>query len=866
MNEHFFPPRVDGDVTANESHAMENCRVQSETVPQPRIDAQRLCGLKQAVLDARWGSMMQKFREIAQKNDRYAPLVAALTLQRKDGETLATFDVRVGVGIKRAYLADAQYVRENGEDTEDLSVQFDRMIERRAKLCEETRKLVSTINNQKDVASEEKNDCESEKKADEAGGDGKGDGEKENKEEESTKTEDSFAAQLRIELERLVDECEDCAPMLYALLLPRAPGESREDYDERSLAAVELVMSAWNSERREALEDLASETDSQQQQQQENEQRENRERRTLIEEYYARVKRVMMEMREAAQRSPAYRTRTETKEEFRDRLNRETDYHTFDDVASNMSQRCFARPDYEDPFQPEEDLTFMIMDMDVTNTLTTQWDVLKRADSELRQNYWSFFVRLFGVTEDGRSVCCYVRGFAPYVYVEIPQNWNNHDCKQFLSHLDTRTSLRKFKMGVSGFEIVERVNVYGYTKNKPIRMMKLCFHSAGARKKFIEYISGYYVYKEKTKGSGGKGKAGGGGSEGEENEEREFVPGHRTAGNYRGGKHDFWLWDSTNKPREQFVNDTGVLPSHWVTLKASDYELHNRPMTDFKERRSRCQIDIDVDFDAIEMLPDKSDVAPFLIESWDIECVRGPRDEQFSRRRKRRRRDHTDRLERVALWRLGTFAIRGVHCVRPTANVDLGTPWDCFSYRTEKEMLDGYLRYTRDHLDPDIRVAFNQYGFDNPYWDTRNQRHFKYSGPSSAFERGQVEYGRIMNRRSECKATFGTSKAHGGRTTHSIEADGRVDLDVFKHASEQWKMPRGLNYIAQQELGLGKDDIDYRQINRKYDEGAYERGEVAKYCRIDTETAGSDCQPPQTAHRNDRTEPPLRSAARRHFQ
>ena len=38
-----------------------------------------------------------------------------------------------------------------------------------------------------------------------------------------------------------------------------------------------------------------------------------------------------------------------------------------------------------------------------------------------------FTVRLFGVTEEGHTVTCYVNGFRPYFYIMIPDEWSDTD-------------------------------------------------------------------------------------------------------------------------------------------------------------------------------------------------------------------------------------------------------------------------------------------------------------------------------------------------------------------------------------------------------------------------------------------------------
>lgn len=362
-------------------------------------------------------------------------------------------------------------------------------------------------------------------------------------------------------------------------------------------------------------------------------------------------------------------------------------------------------------------------------------------------------------------------------------------------------------------------------------MLKIAFRNASSRRRFIEYIGGKYEYVSVRDAVTNELRT-----------EKRFRPGKRDAGMSIGG-FQFWLYDASVTPRMQFVNNTNIVPSHWVTLKSNTYRRHNPAFVEPDERRVRCQIDVDTDFDQVTCDATRSDIAPFLVESWDIECVRGPRDEKFPDAK-----NAGDEIVQIGstVWRFGEEdnCYQAVHCVRPTAKVDFAVDWDVYSYQDEKSMLKGYLSYSRDYVDSDVRIAFNQYGFDNPYWDARNKRHMPYrpaavagsalggsaaAQTGSSFDRGDVEYGRVTGKRTECRERFSASSAHGGRTMNVIQSEGRVDLDVFKHAAEQWKMPRGLNFIAEKIVNAKKDDIDHVQINKNHDAGAYERGQTAKY-------------------------------------
>ena len=48
-------------------------------------------------------------------------------------------------------------------------------------------------------------------------------------------------------------------------------------------------------------------------------------------------------------------------------------------------------------------------------------------------------VRMFGITEEGYSVCLLIHGVIPYFYVEAPPNFKESDCENFRMQLNVRT-------------------------------------------------------------------------------------------------------------------------------------------------------------------------------------------------------------------------------------------------------------------------------------------------------------------------------------------------------------------------------------------------------------------------------------------
>jgi DNA polymerase delta subunit 1 len=75
---------------------------------------------------------------------------------------------------------------------------------------------------------------------------------------------------------------------------------------------------------------------------------------------------------------------------------------------------------------------------------------------------------MYGVTEEGHSVCCHIHGFSPYFYVSLPENFNASHCGEFKAALnraimsDLKSNREEVSEPVLAIEIVYKLNIYGY--------------------------------------------------------------------------------------------------------------------------------------------------------------------------------------------------------------------------------------------------------------------------------------------------------------------------------------------------------------------------------------------------------------------
>ena len=183
-----------------------------------------------------------------------------------------------------------------------------------------------------------------------------------------------------------------------------------------------------------------------------------------------------------------------------------------------------------------------------------------------------FRVQIFGVTSRGRSVSVIVKGFKPFFYAEIPDEWNKSESKveQLIKTVNKLVPDYEVKSLLS-YKIIDQKKFRGFTNNTFYPFIKFEFQS----------ISGFNKYKKAL--------------------ESPIVLG--------GVKIQLPLYESNLEPIMRLMHITDIEPTGWVLI--SKYTMPDEPF-------SKCQIDLETDYKYLKRI-EKSDIAPIIIASYDIE-------------------------------------------------------------------------------------------------------------------------------------------------------------------------------------------------------------------------------------------------------
>jgi len=195
-------------------------------------------------------------------------------------------------------------------------------------------------------------------------------------------------------------------------------------------------------------------------------------------------------------------------------------------------------------------------------------------------------IRIFGVTDQGNSVCAFVHGFEPYFYAKAPQGFTDHDIVQFTQALNAAVNN------------VTRQHAPLYIRSVKIEQKQTIMHYQ--EKKSVPFLRITTVLPSMVPTARGVLQSG---------------------LNWSGHGQDVFAttYESNILYTLRFMVDNDIAGGQWLELKAPDYTA--RPSS---SRTTHCQYEFDVHYKKVSpkssLDGDWGRLAPMRILSFDIEC------------------------------------------------------------------------------------------------------------------------------------------------------------------------------------------------------------------------------------------------------
>lgn len=216
-----------------------------------------------------------------------------------------------------------------------------------------------------------------------------------------------------------------------------------------------------------------------------------------------------------------------------------------------------------------------------------------------RDHNREFMIFNFGVTMEGNSVCTQIRGYKPYFYIMIPEDYNEQQREDLLTALSADTiieieedmtrddigELDKFyapyyKSAIvqEQIEVVKREIFWKFTNHTKYDFIKLVFHSKAAMKFYYNILTSPIdlsitgMYKKRNK---------------------------------------YNLFEADMEPLLRYYHDQNIKPSGWLRLEPGMYST--------VKKLARCQIAVTALHNKVIPI-EKDAVAPIRVAAFDIEA------------------------------------------------------------------------------------------------------------------------------------------------------------------------------------------------------------------------------------------------------
>ena len=342
-------------------------------------------------------------------------------------------------------------------------------------------------------------------------------------------------------------------------------------------------------------------------------------------------------------------------------------------------------------------------------------------------------IRLFGRTDDDKTIYCDVRDFTPYFYVKVKNNWTQAHLNIFIKELKKRVWPREDEDGLKKYGFHEAYDYYGFTNYSKFKFIRLEFTKLSSFKSYDR------AFKKKFKIN-----------------YIDRIP------------FKLKVYESNIIPFIRMMHIQKLGSVGWIQINKSNLKHYKE-----KDEPTTCNLNIYCPFVNLEPFNEiKSQ--KFIIASYDLECTscdgsfpnpKRPSDKIIQIGLTLSRYGEDECYAKYVLTLRGCDELPGI-VVR--------------SYETEEELLKGFTKLIKE-TDPDMLTGYNIFGFDFEYMYERA----KLLDIEPAFSR----LSRIKNQPCEYVESKLASSALGENILKYYKMTGRVVFDLMKVIQRDYRLP-----------------------------------------------------------------------------
>jgi DNA polymerase elongation subunit (family B) len=391
-------------------------------------------------------------------------------------------------------------------------------------------------------------------------------------------------------------------------------------------------------------------------------------------------------------------------------------------------------------------------------------------DEKINNNL-QYSLKIFGRTENDKSITVRIEGINPFFYVRIPQDWNyNQACKmvdiliqrkQYTDKNNNKDFYIKHKI-VNGREckdFIYRQDLYaGFTANKKFKFIKIEFLSLHVMKSVARFFD-YPMYLN----------------------------------GIVNDKIKLDTYESKLSPFIRFIHRKNINSTGWIILPKDKYEINDIDNV-------TTEMNVKINCNNVEpYIGDPKSLANFKICSFDIECM--SIDGSFPQAN----REHDKIISICSTFnRYGSDNIYKKHAISLKScnkidDVEIET------YETEQEVLLAWKELI-EREDPDIITGYNIFFFDMKYMNDRAKH------PNINCIETFSQLSRIKGHECKFEEKILSSSGLGDNIMHLYNIIGRIQIDLFKLIQRDYKLNSykldkvAENFMKEKILNIEKND------------------------------------------------------------
>jgi DNA polymerase elongation subunit (family B) len=251
-------------------------------------------------------------------------------------------------------------------------------------------------------------------------------------------------------------------------------------------------------------------------------------------------------------------------------------------VASKAEMSSVTVANKEDNLLSFRLLSFNPYDAEVSNELAEDEYEEAKKDTE-------FLVQMFGINEKGETACIFVKGYNPFFYVKVGDNWNDSTRVCFILRL-TQDMGEKFTESILTSSLVKRKQLYGFDGGKEHTFILIHFKNERSMKQAEKL---WYNIQLKTQTS-------------------EYKKTLKPNG-YEYEGFQTILYESQVPPLLRLFHIKEISPSGWIAVPESKVIAATIKSTS-------CTYEYTINYNNIISQPTKESRVPYKICSFDIEA------------------------------------------------------------------------------------------------------------------------------------------------------------------------------------------------------------------------------------------------------